>query len=622
MSSTAVRVTQSERPATPSSALFDSLAKRLFLMSLVLAVFTLVLYNRANQFPFLNYDDNRYIIENLHTQAGLTWSTLRWAFTTFEFANWHPLTWMSHALDCQLFHLNSAGHHFTSILLHAVNVVLLFLLLARGTRRELPSFLVAALFAVHPVNVESVVWIAERKNLLSTLFFLLAVGAYGWYALKPGWKRYCAVAGLLACSLMSKPMLVTAPFLLLLLDYWPLGRIRGRSVASEMAGIEQFPLSKLSVEKLPLLLLSAASSVIAIRAQRASGAVGASPFPPGARLENGIYSYGRYLWKAFWPADLTLLYPWAGHSVSLWKVCVAGLLLVATTFFVLKMRTRGYLLTGWFWFLGTLVPVIGVIQVGNQAMADRYAYVPLIGLFLMIAWGFADWAASRKWSLAVQTAPAICVLAALSVASYQQIGYWRDSLTVWAHALKVTQHNFVAEDNMGVALTQLNHADQAYSFFVQAAQDEPNDPVARLNIGTYLDQHGRTAQAIEQYELVLHLGSEPGLLAAAYANLGLAYGELGDYAKSRSSFEQSIRLNPNQASAWQGMALLSVRQGKLDEAISSYEQYLELQPSAPGFMQLARLLAQANHRQAAIAAYQQAVRMDPNIAQTQSVGPR
>jgi len=281
----------------------------------------------------------------------------------------------------------------------------------------------------------------------------------------------------------------------------------------------------------------------------------------------------------------------------------------------LKLRTRGYLLTGWFWFLGTLVPVIGVIQVGNQAMADRYAYVPLIGLFLMVAWGFADWAAAKKWGVAVYAAAAVCLLVALSLGSYRQIGYWRDSLTVWAHALKVTQHNFVAEDNMGVALTQLNRTDQAYSFFVQAAQDEPNDPVARLNIGTYLEQHGRTAQAIEQYELVLHLGTEPGLLAAAHANLGLAYSEAGDYTKSRANLEQSLRLNSNQASAWQGMALLSEKQGKLDEAISYYERYLELQPSAAGFLQLARFLAQANHREAAIAAYQQAVRMDPNIVQ-------
>ena len=292
---------------------------------------------------------------------------------------------------------------------------------------------------------------------------------------------------------------------------------------------------------------------------------------------------------------------------------MAALLLTATTVLVLKRRSHGYLLTGWLWFLGTLVPVIGLIQVGNQAMADRYAYVPLIGIFVMICFAFADWVEMKKWGVAWQTGPGVCVLLALSVASYRQIDYWRDSLHAWVHALQVTQHNFVAEDNMGVALVQLNRADEAYPFFVQAAQDEPNDPVARLNIGTYLYQHGRQAQAVEQYELVLHLGTEPGLLAATYANLGSAYSDLGEYARSRADFEQALRLNPYQPAAWQGMALLSEKQGKLEEAIGAFERYLELRPSGQGFLQFARLLTEANQQNAAAAAYQQALRMDPSL---------
>jgi protein O-mannosyl-transferase len=593
---------------------FASPEKRTFVLSLLLVVFTLALYNPANHFSFINYDDNHYVYENVHLRAGVTWGTVKWALISLDEANWHPLTWMSHALDCQIFHLNPAGHHLTSVLLHVVNAVLLFLLLAKSTRRAGPSFFVAAVFALHPINVESVVWVAERKNVLSTMFFLLTLGAYGWYALKPGWKRYLAVAGLLVCGLASKPMLVTAPFVLLLLDYWPLGRIQGWSRPSDTLAIEQLPAGQLLLEKLPLLLLSAASSVITLRAQRAVGAVGTLPFPAGTRLENGINSYAMYLWKAVWPADLTLFYPYSGHSLSLWMVGVAALILIATSALVLKLRSRGYLVAAWLWFLGTLIPVIGVVQVGNQAMADRYAYIPLIGVFVLIAWAIADWAKGKKLGLELYAISAICVLVALSVATYRQIGHWRDSLSVWTHALNVTQHNFVAEDNMGVALVQLNRVEEAYPFFVRAAQDQPNDPVARLNIGTYLYQHGRQAEAISQYQLALRLGAEPAMLATTYTNLGSAYSDLGDYAKARTSFEQALRFNPNQAGACQGLALVAQKQGDLEEAIHYFARFADLQPSGEAYLQLARALAQANHRAEALAAYQQALTLAPHLA--------
>jgi Tfp pilus assembly protein PilF len=608
---------QSDQPASPSPSPFASPGKRTLVISLLLVVFTLVLYNPANHFSFINYDDNHYVSENPHVRAGLRWSTVRWALTSLDEANWHPLTWMSHAIDYQLFHSNPAGHHLTSILLHAVNAVLLFLLLACSTRRTGPSFFVAVLFAVHPLNVESVAWVAERKNVLSTMFFFLTLGAYGWYALKPGWKRYCAVAGLLICGLASKPMLVTAPFVLLLLDYWPLQRIQGWSAPSHTLAIEQSPVGRLLLEKVPLLLLVAASSVITLRAQAAAGAVGRLPFPLAARLENGIYSYATYLWKAIWPAGLTLFYPYAGHSLPLWKVGAAAVFLAATTVTVLKLRSHGYLLTGWLWFLGTLVPVIGVIQVGNQAMADRYAYIPLIGIFVMIAWAGADWSERKKLGLAMRVAPAICVIAAFSVATHRQIQYWQDSLHLWTHALSVTKHNYVAEENMGVALTQINRVEEAYPFFIEAAQDQPNDPVARLNIGAYLHQHGRPAEAVQQYELALHLGADPGMLAATYSNLGSAYSDLGDFTKARASFDQALRLNPSQAGAWQGMAALSQKQGNFDEAIRDLARAAELQPSGQTYLQLARVLAQANRGAAALAAYQEALRLAPDLIEAQ-----
>ena len=598
---------------TDSSSTFSSPEKRMFVLSLVLALFTLALYTPATHFSFINYDDNHYVTENLHVRAGMTWSTLKWAFSSFDQANWHPLTWISHALDCQLFGLNPAGHHLSSVGIHAINVVLLFLLLAYSTRRAWPSFMVAALFAVHPLNVESVVWIAERKNLLSTMFFLLTLGAYGWYAQKPGWKRYLAVVGFLACGLASKPMLVTAPFVLLLVDYWPLGRIRGWTEPSSVLPIEQFSLGRLALEKLPLLLLSAASSIITILAQRASGAVGGTPFPLGARLENAIYSYATYLWKAAWPKNLALFYPYAGNSLPAWKVGVAAVFLTGATAVVINLRSRRYLLMGWLWFFGTLVPVIGVIQVGNQAMADRYAYLPLIGIFVMAAWAVADLAAQEKAGIAFAAA-GTCALVLLAIANHRQTSYWRSSEDVWTHSLAVTPRNYVAEENLGVALVQLNRADEAYPFFVRAAQDQPNDPDARLNIGTYLYQHGRRSEAVQQYEMALKLGSEPGLLSATYANLGSAYSDLGDDAKARANFENALRLNPDQLGACQGMALLLAKQGKLEQAIPFFARAAELQPSGQNYLQLAKVLLQTNHRTEAVAAYQRAVQLQPDIA--------
>jgi Tfp pilus assembly protein PilF len=612
MSTAAARLEKSDPPPTSALGAFASPEKRTLVLSLLLMLLTLALYNPLTHSAFINYDDNRYVTENSHVRAGLAWSTVKWAFTSFDQANWHPLTWISHALDCQLFGLNPAGHHLSSVALHAINVVLLFLLLIWSTRRTGPSFLAAALFALHPFNVESVAWIAERKNLLSTTFFLLTLRAYGRYAQKPGWQRYLAVAGLLACGLASKPMLVTTPFVLLLIDSWPLGRIKGWSDPSQSLAIQQVPLGRLVLEKLPLLLLSVASSAITVVAQRAAGAVQSAPFPLSSRLENGIYSYAMYLRKAVWPTDFALFYPYAGHSLAAWKVGAAALLIAAITIAVVKMRSRGYLPAGWFWFLGTLVPVIGVIQVGNQAMADRYAYLPLIGIFVIVAWAGADLAEKKKL-VPMAMAAAICALLVLAVITYRQIGYWRSSVDVWTHSLAITQHNYVAEENLGVALVQLNRANEAYPLFVRAAEDQPNDPDARLNIGTYLYQHGRQAEAIEQYELAIRLASEPGLLAATYANLGLAYSDLGNSAQAESSFRSALQFNPDQITACQGMANLLANRGKLAEALPYFKRAAELQPSGQGYLQLAKVLAQTGHKAEARAALETALRLEPGL---------
>ena len=606
-----------EKPA----GVFASPEKRNVILCLILVAATLALYNPVNRHTFVNYDDDRYVTENPHVHNGLGWDTVTWAFASTDQANWHPLTWLSHALDYQLFHLNPTGHHFTSVMIHALNAALLFLLLMYATGHAGPSLFVALLFALHPINVESVAWIAERKNVLSTFFFLAAIGAYGWYAQKPHWQRYLATASLFALGLMSKPMVITFPFVLLLLDYWPLARIKGTQAGTLPTA--PLPLSRLLAEKLPLLALSAASAVITMQAQRAGGAVrSAAQFSPGVRLENAVVAYATYLWKMIWPSHLAPLYPHPGDTLAAWQVVVSALILLGVTIAVLRFRAKRYLLTGWLWFLGTLVPVIGLVQVGDQAMADRYAYIPLIGIFVMVAWGYVDLAAagsseSRHAPLAVSVIPAACVLLALLVATHRQLAYWSTSYDLWTHALAVTDKNFIAQDNLGGALLLLGKPDEAHSHFQAAAEINPRDPMSRSNLGAYLQDHGHLAEAIEQYNRTISLTSDPGLLAATYANLATAYRKLGEDAKARDSYDQALRLNPNQFNAYLGLGQLLEAQNKLDEAITNYSRSVELRPTDRGFLLLGHALESAGRRIEALAAYQAALKLTPDLAEAQ-----
>jgi protein O-mannosyl-transferase len=599
-------------PAKPPG-LFSSPEKRNVILCLLLVVATLALYNPVNRHPFVNYDDDRYITENPHVHNGLTWRTITWAFTATEQGNWHPLTWLSHALDYQLFHQNPAGHHFTSLLIHAANAVLLFLFLMYATRRLGPSLFVAALFALHPINVESVAWVAERKNVLCTFFFFATLIAYCWYARQPDWRRYLVFAGLFVLGLMSKPMVITLPFVLLLLDYWPLGRIRGGHADATAA-----PLSKLVVEKLPLIALSAASAVITMQAQRAGGAMrSTAQFSLAVRLENAVMAYAMYLWKMIWPSHLSPIYPHPGDSLAGWQVGTSALVLLAVTAVALKFRARRYLLTGWLWFLGTLVPVIGLVQVGDQAMADRYAYIPLVGIFIMIAWGIADLADSKQIGLVVRVIPAACVLLALSFATNRQLGYWSSNYDLWTHAVAVTGRNFIAQDNLGGALLWLGKTDEAYLHFQAAAEINPLDPMSRSNLGAYLQEHGHMAEAIEKYNRVITLTSDPGLLAATYANLGAAYRKLGEDEKARTSYDQALQLNPNQYNAYLGLGELLEKQSRLDDAISNYSKAVELRPTDTGFLLLGRALERTGRRSEALAAYQAALKLSPEMPEAQ-----
>jgi protein O-mannosyl-transferase len=597
------------------AGVFSSPEKRNVVLCLLLVVATLALYNPVTRYPFVNYDDDRYVTENPHVHNGLTADTIAWATTAMEQGNWHPLTWMSHALDWQLFHQNPTGHHFTSVLIHATNAVLLLLFLIYATGRVGSSFFVAAIFALHPINVESVAWIAERKNVLSTFFFLAALIAYCWYARKPDWRRYLAFAGLFVLGLMSKPMVITLPFVLLLLDYWPLGRMEERSANAE---VPQSTLPRLIAEKLPLFALSAASAAITIKAQQAGGAVrSTAQFSLAVRLENAVVAYATYLWKMIWPAHLAPLYPHPGDSLAVWQIVISALVLLVVTAAVVRFRSRRYLLTGWLWFLGTLIPVIGLVQVGDQAMADRYAYIPLIGIFVMIAWAAAELADSFQISFSACAIPAAFVVLALAFATHRQLGYWSSSYDLWEHALAVTDKNFIAQDNLGGALLLLGKADEAYPHFQAAAAINPKDPMSHANLGAYLQAHGHLPEAIEQHNRAISLTSDAGLLASTYANLGTAYRKIGEDEKARESYDQAVRLNPNQSNAYLGLGQLLEKQNRLDESISNYSRSVELRPTDTGFFLLGHALEIAGRRAEALAAYQSALQLSPDMTEAQ-----
>ena len=438
-----------------------------------------------------------------------------WALTATTEANWHPLTWLSHMADVQFFGTNPRGHHLVSVFFHALNVVLLFFVLTKATGYLARSALVAALFAVHPLNVECVAWVAERKSLLSMLFLLLALAAYGWYARRRRWQRYRSSLVFFALGLAAKPMVVTLPILLLLWDYWPFGRFTGE--------VSQRPkFIGLVVEKIPLFVLSAASSWITLYAQRSGGALGSRDLLPlSQRIENAVYSYAAYIGKGIWPSRLAVFYPHPEGSLELWKVALSGLLIIVATALAWRYRKRhGYLVTGWAWYIAAMIPMIGIVQVGRQAMADRYAYFPFVGLFLIAVWGAAEVFERLKLSGFVTVAIAAAALIAYASMSFLQISYWHDSYALFSHAVAVTSHNGIAEDNLGTALMQMNRPDLALPHFERAAEFVPTLSTAHYNLGVLEQQQGNAEAAKREYELALKYSTDPTEISQAHSNLG------------------------------------------------------------------------------------------------------
>jgi tetratricopeptide (TPR) repeat protein len=558
---------------------------------LALTVTVLAVYWPSVGNDFVNYDDDHYVTDNPQVQAGLTAESWHWAWTSTEFANWHPLTWISLQMDRQLQGPRPAGFHRTNLLLHLANTLLLFGVLRWLTQAPWRSAWVAALFGLHPLHVESVAWVAERKDVLSALFWIGIIGAYGAYAARPSRIRYLLVAATFALGLTAKPMLVTLPCVLLLLDYWPLQRYR--PVATQRARRGPAPQQRfvaarwswLVLEKVPLLILSAASCVVTIQAQGQQGAtVTLAQLPFHLRIGTALAAYFIYIVKMVWPADLAVFYPYAPASTLLWEAIAGGLVLVAISILVIRLgRQFPYLIVGWLWYLGTLVPVIGLVQVGSQALADRYTYIPLIGLFIMLAWGLADLAAN--WASVGPVVPWLAGLSLIGCAamSWIQVGYWHDSVSLWQHTLEATTDNPFAENQLGYAYLQQKQYAEAVPHFQAAlrlkkdfAAAQYNLSVAHNNWGLVLAQEGHLEEAVSHYGTALQIDPR---YAEARNNLGMALAQQGHLAEAEKCFVEAVRLAPELAEAHQNLGLALTQQGKTTEAIAQFAEAVRLRPT-------------------------------------------
>ena len=578
------------------------------LIYVLLALATVALYWPARHFEFLNYDDPDYVLANPHVLRGLSADGFLWAFKTLSSGNWHPVTSLSHMLDCQLFGRESGFHHLVNLLLHTANTLLLFGLLRRLTGAVFRSAFVAALFALHPLHVESVAWIAERKDVLSAFFGLLAFRAYARYA-HPGKIKnpnstfwYCLALALFALSLMSKPMLVTFPFLLLLIDFWPLKRLQ---IAA---------LRRLLLEKLPFLLLSVADSIVTVIAQSSVGAVaGTAKLSVGERLVNGLIAYANYLRQMFWPADLAVFYPYP-QTFSIVAATFAALLLVTVSVFVMRQaKNAPYLLFGWLWYLVALLPVIGFIQVGGHAHADRYTYVPLIGIFVLLTWGAADLAQRSRRRVLILSLTGVAALVLCAGFTMRQIVFWKNSESLFRHALEVTRNNYVAYYCLGLYLSDHGKSAEAMEDYRTALQFNPAYGEAYSNLGIELAINGRLDEAMNNFRDAIRCAPR---FAGAHSNLGLALAMQGKLEEATKEYEESLRLNPDDARVHGNLGNALDQQGKLDEAIAHYRTAMQLDPDDPEIHVYCGIaLAKQGKREEAAAQYNEALRLKPDDAE-------
>ncbi len=650
--------------------------KQILLIYLLLTAAALLAFWQVIHCDFVNFDDPLYVTDNIHVKSGITLRSIQWAFTTGDASNWHPLTWMSHMLDVQLFGLNPLWHHLTNLLFHIANTLLVFFLFHRMTKAPLKSAFVAALFAVHPLHVESVAWVAERKDVLSTFFWMLTTGAYVYYVELPSRFRYSVVVTFFVLGLLAKPMLVTLPFVLLLLDYWPLRRLQGAGTGEPGAGSAkqttsraQEPLSANKIksskkltdqiiappsvlvtlevsspgprhpgsvhsgasalsfrssvlrpllqEKIPLIVFAALSCIVTYIAQKRGGSVVSfEGIPPGVRIANAFVSYIFYIGKTIWPNNLAVFYPHPG-SLPLWQPLGAVLLLIAVTVLVIRTAKRlPYLTMGWLWFTGTLVPVIGIVQVGGQALADRYTYIPLIGLFIMAAWGIPD--LLKKWRHAQSPckealfASSSLVFLSLFIVTWTQVPYWRNDIALYDHSLKVAGPSDVILCNRGLAYGKLGNQRQAISDYDRAMEINPEYADVYNHRGIAYDRLGNQRQAISDYGRAIQINPE---YADAYNNRGIAYDRLGDQRQAISDYDSAIEINPEYGDAYNNRGSAYDRLGNQRQAISDYDRAIEINPErSEPYNNRGMALGKLGNLQQAISDYNRAIEINPKYA--------
>ncbi len=583
--------------------------KILICLFLVLVTFAAFWQVRNNE--FINLDDDLYVTDNPHVQEGLTLRGILWAFTTMHAGHWHPITWLSHLFVYDLFGLNPGGHHMANLLFHVANTLLLFLLFQRMTASPWRSGFMAALFALHPLHVESVAWVAERKDVLCAFFWMLTMWAYVSYVQKPKLHRCLLVFLCFILALMSKPMAVTLPFVLLLLDYWPLGRLQFDK--SKNDDHRRASILRLISEKVPLFFITAIFCWLTLLAQWKGGAVATiSKLPLEIRIENALVCYVMYISKMLWPKGLAVLYP---HPVTLplWEVAGAALLLGMVTVLVIRVgRKRSYSIVGWLWYLGTLVPVIGFIQVGVQAMADRFTYLPLIGLFMMIAYGVPDVLTEWRYRRVLPIASASLVLLILMITTISQVKLWQNSVTLFNHTLKVTNNNSIIHNNLGVTLARQGKDQEAIVHYKKALEIQPNYADAHYNLGALLARQGKEQEAVAQFIETLRIKSD---YTQAHNDLGLILTKQGKIPEALTHFTEAVRTNPNNGVAHLNLGIALLRQGRIPETIFHFNQALRINPKdARVHQNLGVALASQGKTEEAIAHLIQALQINPNNA--------
>ena len=619
------------------------------MISLLLILAILIAYGQVRNFDFVGYDDELYVTENLDVQKGFTSEGVKWAFTTFHSANWHPLTWLSHMLDCELYGLNPMGHHWTNLIIHLANTILLFLVLKLMTGAIWRSAFVAALFALHPLHVESVAWVSERKDVLSTFFGLLMIAAYYRYVKNPGLKKYLLVIILLSLGLMTKPMLVTFPFVLLLLDFWPLKRFQfkdDRIIQSDGVtcfGFKEF--FQLILEKIPLLIPVVISCILTFLAQKSGGAVkGLVALSLKTRVANALVSYVSYVLKAIWPSKLTVFYPHPGDTLTAWQISGAFLVITVAIFLSMRLSKKyPYIGVGLFWYLGTLVPVVGLVQVGEQAMADRYTYIPLIGLFIIVAWGVSDLMKKWHYRKIYFSLFATIILTTLTARTFFQTSHWKNGVTLFEHAIKVTENNHKAHNNLATALDSLD-LDRAISHYKEALRIHPNYVIALCNLGLTLCDKGnydeavlyftkalkinpqktdtrmdlanifflqaKPEKAISQYREILKTDYEN---ANAHYNLAYMLSAQKKIDQAELHYKETLKINPNHEKAHYNLANIELKQGKLKEAFTHFAEAIKIKPDyVQAYNKIGLILFKQGKFNKAKEFFSNALKIDPN----------